>query len=71
MPRNKPKIDVSDVDLSPAKMAKLKKSIDNMSEMDIRLLTAAMGRVANAYDKRKELLKNTKMLLKIAALLAV
>ena len=71
MPRSKPKIDVSDIDLSPAKMAKLKKSIDDMSEMDLRLLTTAMGRVARAYDKRKELLRNAKMLLKIAAIMAV
>jgi hypothetical protein len=67
----KSKVDVTNLDLSKAKLNALKKSIDDMSEMDIRILTSAMGRVAHAYDKRRELLKNTKMLLKIAALFAV
>ena len=63
-------IDLSDIDVSKEHLNQLKEKIKNLPEADINDLVARMGNVVVAQNQRKALLQNTKLLLKILALVA-
>lgn len=68
--RRRLNIDVSDLDVSKERLNKLKSIIKSMSPEELDDFVMRMSRVVDAHNTRKALLQNTKLLLKIIALVA-